>query len=86
LSDDLSRIPETVELGKRTLSVIRGDVVIWIATNVLGFALVLTGVFGPAFAAFYNFATDFLPIINSSLLFRGYRDADGLRPKPSKRV
>ncbi len=86
LSDDLSRIPETVELGKRTLSVIRGDVVIWIATNVLGFGLVLTGVFGPAFAAFYNFATDFLPIINSSLLFRGYRDADGLRPKRSKRV
>ncbi|HTM68078.1 MAG TPA: cation-translocating P-type ATPase [Candidatus Binatia bacterium] len=77
LSDDLSRIPETVELGRKTLSVIRGDAVIWVATNLLGFVLVLTGVFGPAFAAFYNFATDFLPILNSSLLFRAYRDGDG---------
>ena len=73
LTDDLSRIPEIVELGKRALAVIRGDVIIWVVSNLLGFALVLTGVLGPAFAAFYNFATDFLPLINSSLLFRDYR-------------
>ncbi|MEY4745274.1 MAG: hypothetical protein RL272_1219 [Candidatus Parcubacteria bacterium] len=86
LSDDLSRIPETVELGRRALSVIKGDVAIWIITNLLGFALVLTGVFGPAFAAFYNFATDFLPLINSSLLFRRPRTAAEPRPSGAKTV
>jgi heavy metal translocating P-type ATPase len=69
LTDDLARLPEMVELGHRVMKVVRNDTVIWIASNLFGFALVLTGFMGPAFAAAYNFATDFLPIINSSLLF-----------------
>jgi len=70
LTDDLSRLPEMVELGRRTTSVVHWDIIIWFATNIFGFALVLTGVAGPAFAAFYNFATDFLPLMNSARLFR----------------
>lgn len=70
LNDDLSRIPEIMLLSRRTLSIIKGDIVIWIFSNIVGFALVLTGVAGPAFAAFYNFATDFLPLLNSARLFR----------------
>ena len=31
--------------------------------------LVLAGLVGPAFAAFYNFGTDFLPLMNSSRIF-----------------
>ncbi len=71
LTDDLERLPEMVDLGHRVMKVVRNDTVIWIATNLFGFALVLTGFMGPAFAAAYNFATDFLPILNSSLLFGG---------------
>jgi len=71
MADDISRLPDMVELGRRTFSVVRGDTVIWVVSNVVGFALVLTGIAGPAFAAFYNFLTDFFPLLNSSRLFRG---------------
>lgn len=70
LTDDLSRLADLVMLGRRTMSVINWDIVIWGLSNVIGFSLVLTGIAGPALAAFYNFATDFLPLINSSRLFR----------------
>ena len=70
LTDGLARIPEMIELGRRTSSVIRGDMVIWFLTNLAGFALVFAGIAGPALAAFYNFATDFLPLFNSARLFR----------------
>jgi P-type E1-E2 ATPase len=70
MTDSLSRLPEMVELGRRTFSVVRGDTVIWLLSNALGFALVLTGIAGPALAAFYNFITDFLPLLNSSRLFQ----------------
>lgn len=70
LTDDLRRLPEMVELGRRTESVIRGDVAIWIVSNLVGFALVLTGFAGPAIAALYNFITDFFPLLNSTRLFK----------------
>jgi Zn2+/Cd2+-exporting ATPase len=70
LTDNLSRLPEAVVLARRTMSVIRIDMVIWLVTNMLGFALVFTGVAGPPLAAFYNFITDFFPLLNSARLFR----------------
>ena len=70
LSDNLMRLPEIVALGRETSSVIRWDMAIWAVTNVVGFGLVFTGLIGPSFAAFYNFATDFLPLLNSARLFR----------------
>lgn len=70
LNDDLLKIPEIVALSRRTLSIVKGDIAIWIFSNIVGFTLVLMGIAGPAFAAFYNFATDFLPLLNSARLFR----------------
>ncbi len=70
LTDDLSRIPEMVRLGRQTSSVVIWDMIIWTLSNVAGFALVFTGIAGPALASFYNFATDFLPLINSARLFK----------------
>lgn len=70
LTDDLSRIPELVVLGRDVFTVIQGNIIIWIVTNIVGFILVYTGIFGPVAAAFYNFIGDFLPIINSAKLFK----------------
>ncbi len=70
LADRLERLPELIRLARETESVMRGNTYIWLGTNLVGFALVLTGVAGPALAAAFNFATDFLPLLNSSRLFR----------------
>lgn len=70
LADDLGRLPELILLSRRTLGVIRSDIGIWSVSNLFGFVLVLTGAFGPALAAMYNFLTDFFPLINSTRLFR----------------
>ncbi len=70
LADDLSHLVQTVDLSRRTMSVIRGDTVIWVITNAVGFALVLAGIASPPWAAFYNFLSDFLPLFNSARLFR----------------
>jgi heavy metal translocating P-type ATPase len=69
LEDDLERLSYLVRLGRKTLSVVRWNIIIWVVTNLLGFALVLFGVLDPALAALYNFLTDFLPLINSARLF-----------------
>jgi Cu+-exporting ATPase len=75
LTDDLRRLPEMVELGRKTESVIRGDTAIWIVSNLIGFALVLTGVAGPTLAALYNFLTDFFPLLNSTRLFNSNKSS-----------
>jgi Cd2+/Zn2+-exporting ATPase len=70
LNDDISKLPDMIDLGRRTGRVVNIDIVIWLLSNALGFFLVFTGIAGLAFAAFYNFATDFLPLGNSALFWR----------------
>ncbi|HRY62920.1 MAG TPA: heavy metal translocating P-type ATPase, partial [Candidatus Paceibacterota bacterium] len=70
LTNNLNRIPEMIRLGRKTQLIIRWNMFIWAISNIVGFALVFTGVIGPVLAAFYNFATDFFPLINSSRLFK----------------
>jgi len=74
LADNLDRLPELILLAKDTEGVIRGNIWIWALSNLIGFSFVLTGVFGPALAAAYNFITDFIPLANSSRLFRKQKD------------
>lgn len=69
LSDNLSHLGGAIEVARRMRSIIYFDMGIWFVTNTVGFILVFLGIFGPALAAFYNFFTDFLPVINSLRLF-----------------
>jgi len=70
MCDDLSQIPELMRISKRTLTVIRQDLALWVIINIIGFYLVINGFLDPAGAAAYNFTTDFIPILNSLKLFR----------------
>ncbi len=73
LNDDISNLTEMIDLGRRTRRVVNTDIVLWIVSNAIGFLLVFTGMAGLALAAFYNFATDFVPLGNSVLFFRGVK-------------
>jgi Zn2+/Cd2+-exporting ATPase len=63
--DNLDKIPQAMELGRQVLRIMKQEFVIWGTTNAIGLALVLTGRMDPAWAAAYNFLTDFFPIVNA---------------------
>jgi heavy metal translocating P-type ATPase len=67
--DNLIQIPHAMLLSKRTFGVVRNNFIIWAVTNALGLILVLSGVIGPVGASFYNFITDFIPVLNVFSLF-----------------
>lgn len=70
MHDDIKQVPELLKIGKSTMKIIKQDLWLWGAVNVLGLILVFAKVLGPEGAAAYNFATDFIPLINSLRLFR----------------
>jgi heavy metal translocating P-type ATPase len=65
MNDKLERIPEAMEIGKRTMRIVKQNFAIWGITNALGLFLVLAGVLHPVGAATFNFVTDFFPILNA---------------------
>ncbi len=73
MQDNLSRVPETMNLARYTARVSKQNFVIWGLTNGVGLYLVFSGIIPgivlPTFAAAFNFVTDFVPILNSARLF-----------------
>ena len=65
MTDDLSRLVETIELARRTQRISIQDFWLWGVTNAAGLVLVFLGILGPAGAAAYNFLSDFFPLGNS---------------------
>ena len=76
LNDNILQLSEIIKLGRLSNRVIYGDMCIWFISNTIGFSLVLLGFIGPALAALYNFTTNFLPVLNSTQLFKkgGFKD------------
>ena len=70
MRDDFSKIAETMRLASYVEKIAKQDIAIWAFTNVVGLGLVFGGFIGPTGAAAYNFLTDFLPLLNSSRVFR----------------
>ncbi len=70
MHDDLKRIPEIMELSKFTMKTVRLNFWIWSITNFVGLVLVFGGFLGPIGASAFNFATDFIPILNSLRILR----------------
>ncbi len=70
MRDDIHAFPRMIRLSRYAMRVIRQDIGIWIASNIVGLVLVFSGVIGPTGAAAYNFLTDFLPLVNSLKLYR----------------
>lgn len=70
MRDDISQVPELLNIGKNTMKIIKQDLVVWGLVNAIGLILVFTKIIGPEGAAAYNFLTDFLPLANSLRLFR----------------
>ncbi len=73
MNDQLEKIPEVIALSRRVMNVIKGNIFLWIAFNVVGMTLVFIGIIGPVGAALYNFLTDFIPLGNSLRLFKRER-------------
>ncbi len=72
LGDDLSRIPWSIELARRTRRVIRWNLIWAFGYNGLGVACAAMGWLNPALAAFLMVASGFLVTINSLRLGRPF--------------
>src|SRR3989338_2902332 len=70
MHDKIERIPEIIDLSRRVIGVIRGNIGLWIGFNVVGITLVFAGVIEPAGAALFHFLTGLIPLGNSLRLFR----------------
>jgi len=72
IKDDFSRIPELIRISKYILKIAQQDFWIWGFTNTFGLLAVFYGFLLPTGASAYNFITDFIPLINSTRIFKVY--------------
>jgi Cd2+/Zn2+-exporting ATPase len=72
MKDDFSKIAELMRISKYVMKIADQDFKIWGFTNIVGLALVFLLKLSPTNASAYNFLTDFLPLINSTRIFRLY--------------
>lgn len=67
-TNDIRKVAETLRLGRRTLSTIKGNIIFSMAYNVLGISLSAVGLFIPALAVIFQEAGCFSVMLNSALL------------------
>ncbi len=70
MKDNLKNIIDAIQMGKKTMKIVKQNLILWGVINSIGLALVFLGFLGPSTAAAYNFLTDFLPPLNSLRLLK----------------
>ena len=73
MRDDFSEIPELISLSQYVMKIANQDFWIWGFSNVVGLLLVFSTILRPTGASAYNFLTDFIPLINSTRVFKLFR-------------
>jgi len=69
-TDDMAKVPEALRLSKRTLSVIKQNILFALATNILGIALSTIGTVSPILASGIHEGNALLVVLNSVRLIR----------------
>jgi heavy metal translocating P-type ATPase len=82
LSDNLTRVPWSIELARKTRRIVRQNLAWAFSYNTIGIALAATGVLNPAIAAGLMLASSVIVIINS-LRLNGDADVGGAPPTTS---
>lgn len=82
LSNNLDRIPFLIELSRRTIAVIRQNLVIGAAFITVFLALAAAGYVSPVAAAFLHVVSGLAVIFNSARLVRCGEEIDGLAVSP----
>jgi len=71
MTDDLTRIPEAIEIGDQAFKVIKQNIATSIVFNIVGVTLASMGLLNPTMAAVAHALPDFILFLNSSRLIRG---------------
>jgi len=71
MTDDLTKVPEAMSIGRRTFNVIKQNIASSIIFNVVGVTLASMGLLNPMMAAVAHALPDFILFLNSSRLIRG---------------
>ena len=69
-ADDLSRIPTLFRISKMTIRIIKLNIIIAMAVNVLGIALAASGVLPPLLASIVHESNALVGMLNSLRLLR----------------
>jgi len=69
-TDDIAKVPEALGLSKRTLSVIKQNILFALAINILGIALSTTGTVSPILASTIHEGNALLVVLNAVRLIR----------------
>ncbi|HEX8948474.1 MAG TPA: cation-translocating P-type ATPase [Dissulfurispiraceae bacterium] len=70
MRDDWKQIPEAVRIGRSTFKVIKQNLALGIAFNLVGISLASAGVLSPVMAAIAHIVPDMLVFLNSSRLLK----------------
>jgi len=69
-TDEIGKVPEAIGLSKRTLSVIKQNILFALAVNILGVAISTMGIVNPILASAIHESNALLVVLNSVRLIR----------------